>query len=419
MNRSLLRLLGAFLLGIALWAPTPAHAARSFCVDLAFDYWDANQGEDYLTQSSPYGVTRAANHWGSLKRGTTTVWSGYLNNTGCTPPISGSGMSSGTYTFAIASVLLLNSAQVVIVPDDSYTDGGQWRWLSWNLGTLSASTGTTPVTSHFLQSTNTTEPSFSVSAMLTSPVASAPDSPLVAQQVYTIYADQECPGLISCAQETRVFLGQYPGFEKDAFSKWLAMHEFGHATNEALMGYPLNDPDFMSSATLCNCSHTDNNDPGAHCMQSKTQHTLAREEGWGNFVAAYLFNNASNSDAWFAYYGRIHFPPASSEPVDPPVPWDSLNPSLWMETHCSGSSTGRAVEADWMGFFYKLHSKTSSKYTFGNIRSVFLEACPGSGKCDSTDDVKWDDLRDAAATLYSATKAQYFEDTLEEFGVDH
>jgi hypothetical protein len=124
----------------------------------------------------------------------------------------------------------------------------------------------------------------------------------------------------------------------------------------------------------------------------------------------------TQTDGSFVYYKHFLHTNGLNEP--PPIRFDGRARPKWMETNCNTATPYRGTEMDWMGFYYAVHSTTSSKYSYAQIKDVYIQTCGGS--CDGGTP-HWADEVAAANTLYGATsaKAKHWADRGNDFGVDH
>jgi hypothetical protein len=83
-------------------------------------------------------------------------------------------------------------------------------------------------------------------------------------------------------------------------------------------------------------------------------------------------------------------------------------------------STDKGVEVDWMGFWYQVHNRTTSKYSFSEIEDVFEAMCNGTCTIGSADRPSWSKFSNAASDAFPAgAKRDHFINNGNIYGVNH
>lgn len=254
----------------------------------------------------------------------------------------------------------------------------------------------------------------------------------------------------------------------DAQWKYVFAHEFGHKVQERAMGAlgtrytgVGSDPG-IGVPEKCTCAHVSSSNV-LHCLQSLEEPNAAHVEGWAQFFASRVFNDAGRNECVFKYYkdflSDVRMPgiaesecmpnpnPSGSGIVcRPPIPVSCNAPVRWRNNTCFGPSvteeqgaTQFSTEYDFMGFFYSLNTQAPQRYSFDDLYSVFRTAC-ANGVCRRGDlpspspvaaRVAWDEctgvscrppgfgLRDSAAQLFGvgSAKALRFANTGDTYGV--
>jgi hypothetical protein len=407
--------LGALVVALGLCAiPRTSHAAGSykFCPRWGYTFNDQGQGEDYLLHQSglTYGLKPAAYSWAEVYRDGALVWSGYMNSSGCTGTISG---VAGLYEVWTTPELATPSGSWIGV--SPYSDW-VWRWFSASHQLTAAPNGQTFT---YYDNVGIGDSVSNVAAAVTQ-LAAMSDSGLGSGFYYSIYAEEQCPGAISCYTDGAVFLGWNTQIQNwDSFLKSVVLHETGHNIQDWLFGTQKHDyTSGNSTSSLCNCDHVFDPADRQHCIQSREMSSASQLEGFGHFVATMTQNNAANSNAWFPYYKDVKW--TDNQVYPPPYPINSYSSGLWMEAHCSGANTNEGTEMDWLNFYYWINRKASATLSLADLRSVYRQACGGHA-CSSTQDSTWNSLKAATVALWGANdgRTTSWSATGDLVGVDH
>jgi len=256
---------------------------------------------------------------------------------------------------------------------------------------------------------------------------------------YVIVANQDCPS------QTGVSCGDYPtsylcttvlSGATCAHWRFIAAHEFAHATQrntKTMLTFSYGDA--ADPANLCNCSHIAI--ASDHCLQSREQTEAAQAEGFAHAFATRVFNATNQSNGVFVYYK--HFRETTGAITAPPKEREGYAPQLWLDTRCTKPLLSyRAVEWDWLTFFFNVTSaSTSSPTPFQRLHAMYQRACAGgnlSDECDAWDGVQvgsdyfvgFEQLRSAAYDEYFSESGDpndprfvRFRNALEAHGVNH
>ena len=134
-----------------------------------------------------------------------------------------------------------------------------------------------------------------------------------------------------------------------------------------------------------------------------------------------------------------HFRETTGAITAPPKEREGYAPQLWLDTRCTKPLLSyRAVEWDWLTFFFNVTSaSTSSPTPFQRLHAMYQRACAGGtepDECDGWDGVKvgsdyfvgFEQLRSAAYDEYYAESHDpndprfvRFRNALEAHGVNH
>jgi hypothetical protein len=387
----------AVFLMIATSASQSLAATYKMCARWGYVFDDQNLGEDYLKYTGSYGQRTASYTWGELEKDGQTLWSGYMDSSGCT---GGVPTNPGTYTLWVTSAIRATTGAVIwIFP----TEAEEWKWYA-STQTISGSGDRT------IYATMGIDPTSSVAA-IAAEMAAQQDGRFVAGNTYTVYS--ELFQYIGAYSGGIVKLG-YDEYTDNwiGYLKTVVAHELGHAIQDKAVGTWFSTYSENSDIELCQCDHLDYPALQLHCLQSRENIGAAQGEGFGSFIAADLFNRGSDSDAVFAYYKEVRWDNGGPDQY-PPVPVSVYNSSSrwhWMEAKgCGKANSG--VELDWMDFFYQINNKTSSGYSYSivDIMRAFYDAC-GGRKCNGNDRVYWSTLQSAVNARFgsSSAKAQYW-----------
>lgn len=388
----------------------PAGVTSKICGFWMSAYVDDQVGEDVLTAPG-FELSKARYASASIRsaNGSTTYWSGHLDENGCAPTLE---LQAGNYKLDLRSSFEGPQGQLVdVLYNYLIVDGPQGEFVSdFQLGfTIDPAWG--PTSSQWLYTTNTAVTNI---AAIISAVLGQPDNGLPAAQ-YTIHSNVDCPGLPgnACAPGTKMYVGTGPYGTSDDEWKYVIAHELGHNAQSASFGFPGGGgyDSVMDTEAACRCDHVTVANQ-LHCLQSLEHVGKAQIEGFAQYFAAKSFNT-SGSDCGFAYYKEFLTPTTISNVItQPPIAIDCAAPQRWRSTHCSDiEDTG--TELDWLTAFRALQR---GGVTSDELYAVYAEAC-GGGSC-SGQIVRWGDLAEAAETVFGSPnhiKAHLFD----EVGVDH
>ena len=406
--------------------PAPLSASITVCSSWRVQFVDAGFGEDAYTSNAWTDVpARYARAWVLSVPGNEAYWSGTLNSSGCTPPVS---LPAGTFRLQQSTTGLGYSG---IYFNNYYMSGGvAFQYQVWADFTSSGS-GTSTVTVH---------PTFNNDAIQAAAVSS--------QEVYwhwitlyygggglgfvngtyTVHANEGCgpplePPTDSCysSVDQLVHLGTtlVLGYT-DAHWKYVVGHETGHMVQDRVMGQPYYFYWNEASERLCKCNYGTEWGNTVHCLQSREASGGAQFEGFAHAFASRVFNSPFQANGVFVYYKPFEYPAYYFQ--YPPEGRNAFGPMRWMESFCLAPEHG--VELDWLTFEYNLssHDRTSAT-DFPQLFDIYKLACTGSTSTKCNDQqVQWLDLQWYAAGYYGGVqdpRFQRFQLTGQDFGVDH
>jgi len=392
-------------------------ASTKFCSNISYMYFDTNKGEDRLTgipitwmgQVIGYlGLGDAAYVKAQVKRGSTSVWSGFLDGSGCTPSLA---TPAGTYTVTVFSAANRANKEWQIFSTDTNQTLEAW---STNVSV----TASTAATLDVLVGSGTSEVQH---ALLVASTALATVPSGFKSGVHKIFAKQGCQGTVAggCASGSNIWVGTNFEGAQNALRKFVLAHEIGHVLQHDLFGPLSNNYSEDSGGAICECDHVtaDNN---LHCMQGREKITTAQVEGWGHYIAATIMNYTNQTDCTFNYYKEVAFLGIN----EPPFAFSCTGRYKWMDSYCPTGSAGLGIELDWMNFYWAVGTQTTNKFSLGDMEFVYEEACGGPGIPRATCSgqvMPWATLRDTVTELYGATSAKrsYFVTSGADFGVDN
>jgi hypothetical protein len=369
-------------------------------------YRDSGRGEDFMPATDFHQEPARFAYVQLLNSAGTTVWEGNLNDSGCTVRSLVPGnyrliqytdqMTSGTRSFS------------TYWNYDGVEDGFVFIPTVTTAFTLTSST----VTITLRPTAN--NPAFNAAAVagqillsnLTSGGLGMPNGQ------YNIMTNLGCPenapGTDACwhfpTNHVRTGTTVISG-SNGAYWKFMIAHEVGHNVQDVAMGIPNNDlQGDTSSEPLCTCNHYDLSwGNKEHCMQSREFIGGAEFEGFAQAFALRTFNRTNQFDPVMVYYKPFKFS-AATNTVFPPLALDGWGAGTgWMREHCPEAWKG--VELDWMRFFFRVSSDTSSNPTrFSDIFAIYRRACGGTTvRCDGFDDISWEHLLVAARAHYGGS----------------
>jgi hypothetical protein len=397
---------GVLLAAALLFYSGSANAAGTytFCVKWTYRFTD-QIAEDFLlhTAGQSTGIQPAAFALQSISRdGTIVRQPTYLGDSGCAsvPAVAG----QYTVTFQPA---MKRSATWFFIYDNNTSEFKTFSWFG-NLPGLASGTQTINIASAQFAVTNVA----AVAALMLTRKHEA----LTANVIHTVYALQSCLAtdpFSTCAAPSTMWLGQ-----GDASRKFVIAHEMGHMLQQSMWGRMKADTGvtFSPEPVLCTCNNVTMPGDRKHCMQSLEYSNAAQSEGFAHFVAADLFNDKDQNDAFFSYYKTFTISENPLNIIHPPLWINISGPWRWMDGLCATDWGG--VELDWLTFYYELNNRSANQFSFAEIRTVYRTAC-GNANCNSTD-VDWSDVSVATEVAYGAVSAKttYLKAQMQKHGVD-
>lgn len=184
----------------------------------------------------------------------------------------------------------------------------------------------------------------------------------------------------------------------DAFWKFVVAHEIGHKIQQRAMGIPNSEFERVQGvAAECSCGHITGTNT-LHCLQSLEHWNAAQAEGYAQFFASRVWNQAAGSDCTFRYYKEffndVCMPGAEDGCVagaggvgfisKPPVPVSCVLPTRWRNNKCFGAGvvpgdvvTDYGTEFDWMGFYYGMNTQgaPTERATMGELFGAYRFTC--------------------------------------------
>jgi hypothetical protein len=357
---------------------------------------DAGLGEDVWTSTSYYDRD-ARNTYARIKSGSTTVWSGYLNASGCTPSMS---LNSGTYSLVQSSSVSDGSTSYSVY-SCSYNPFNGWLCFP------PTATQSFSVSSAGTKNVYPTSTGDWVNAnALVGWLMESPDSGKATSST-SILTNRTCPGYESSScwssYDDSIYLSPNGGDHKFVIS-----HEVGHQSQFDRTGYLGSGYDHVvpSYDWQCRCDHVTSSNQ-AHCLQSREYIDTAILEGFGYFFAAKLFNEEDESNCRMAHSKQLAIPhplypedPELATIYQPPVVVDCREQVQWQENWCDAADTG--TEWDWMNFFWEWHSGGGSNPSHATMNDIYSII---------NDVVYWEDVNDGALARFGGdfnAKYNYF-----------
>jgi hypothetical protein len=379
------------------------------CTHWKAQFTDAGFGEDYAATQGLQDL-KARHAFASVRRTSdgTFLWTGYLDQNGCTPSVE---LPPGTYELLQNSVVNQGSKTFLVY----HTVSG-----SSQLATVTSSFTLLSAFYQYYSATQTFYPTYHQPVTRVTGVMgqlmATPDNGIV-DGTYVVKANTACPGATySCYRP----LDQIAYIET-ADSNWkvIVAHEVGHQIESRAIGDLSINYAQDATQTLCRCDQVVDSTLRAHCLQSREHLTTAQLEGFAQFAAAKAFNDPAQNDCSFAYYKEFRQPQGGGQwyDISPPMARGCRDNQTWMESYCSTSNRG--VEWDWQIFYWNLNTVSTSKTTMPQFWAIYRSACGGS-TCQNTE-VSWTAL-DAAARTYhglGSAKYQHFQTTSDNAGVNH
>lgn len=394
----------------------PLPSTSRVCPTWRVHYLDPNSGQEFMGASGVQHVPASYAHitittpptfWPYYQPGT-QVYSGYLDDDGCTPQLD----LDGSYVFSLTSKHRKGTLAVEVKNNNSTSGHFGYANGSFTAGSLGAAVF--PTTGEDTRHTR--------SAAIVSRALATEDLPLVSpSNLLQVYADQNCPSgnFAACSSGSRLYIGENTSGEDMSLRRHIVAHELGHNVSGLNIGHPsmaYGEGDAPISQPLCRCDHVYFANR-AHCLQSRETLEVAFVEGFAHFAAVKLFNDPDDSSCRFSYYKE--YLSTSNTVYDPPVNINCGGAYRWMENR-GCAQADRGTEYDWMNFLWALNK--SGTLTVPEIFDVMRESCSpgGTGGCGGAT-FDYADIQaavDNSTTLTSSQKAG-FDWTASLYGVDH
>jgi hypothetical protein len=146
----------------------------------------------------------------------------------------------------------------------------------------------------------------------------------------------------------------------------------------------------------CRCDHVEAAN-GQHCLQSVEQGGPAQGEGFAQYFASKVWNDADESACAFSYYKETLLdvcPPGKvcknmgyasmAQAAPPPTEVSCREAKRWRNTFCGMNKFADfGTELDWMTFLWNLNVTTTSKLSLQEIYGLYRSACHGDGTAPS------------------------------------
>lgn len=383
---------------------------------------DANHGEDYGTGVDTQPVPASYNQSYVQTYGTNVVvWSGTLDQEGCTPPLR----LGGTYQISQKPSVSNGTSRIDVVTDVLGGVPGTYRYL---LTTFSATGVVWPLGSvgRINVVPSNPQPPLVNSAAVASRIMVTPDIGLPTLKI-NLWMANGCEAgkpWSTCTIGADSHIGLLaPNGLTDSDYKFVMTHEVGHAIQYLSMGTPQNfyeEPaDAMPSSPYCRCDHVDTYMGTSHCLQSRERISAAQVEGFAHLVAAKVWNNQAESSCSWAYY-KYFLEPPNAQVSDVPMQKTCSGNPKWMENMCPTGEADHGVEWDWQSYFWNLNTQGNAKVTMPELYAVYQASPACSGNC-MNDNVLWNDFDIGAASLFGYSSAKYNHASYSAglAGVDH
>lgn len=156
-------------------------------------------------------------------------------------------------------------------------------------------------------------------------------------------------------------------------------HELGHSAQYSMNGGPGSTGyDDKPTTGDCSCDWVASGNR-THCLQSRHNMASAEVEGFGHFYAARIMNDvAPGADARFTYYKTYLLKLFGYNfPAPPPFPLSISSPASgqgWVRAWCPASN--KSAEYDWLTFLWAVNGKaaTNRRATMTDIFTIFRNA---------------------------------------------
>lgn len=313
------------------------------------------------------------------------VWSGSLDENGCTPALSLNRQDRFT-VLAMTDLVKPDSdgTEAVI----SYLESSPTSLVVAESLALQPASGGGPTAPEIVTLTPAVEDTATRVAAVIGQVMKK-DELLPAGFVARVFADTGCPDAWAtdangvqteaCAGEGRVRIGYVLDTSKNLLDpqqhnsqyKYIVAHEFGHIIGDTGFGVLHWTPGQSGApGDACRCDHVQSGNT-THCLTSLQEQPFAINEAFGHFIAARTFNDARELDCSFAYYKT------SVEGLPPPQNVSCTGTPRWLETNCSAQQEYGGTELDWLTFYYDVTRGTDA-LTLPYLAESFMRACTGS-----------------------------------------
>lgn len=169
---------------------------------------------------------------------------------------------------------------------------------------------------------------------------------------------ESCSGGGSCNSAGKIYISS-----SGSGKKYLIGHEMGHSVARLSNGGAVADT--SDAADLDNCYTVDTRD---HEANSKEYNGKAANEGIAHYYAAVAFNNTTESSCGFYYYKtsvdwNLDATPDNLIASCESGPMTGVDSFDYLGDLCSGTLTNRAVEWDYLRFFWDLDTDQSVSTT--------------------------------------------------------
>lgn len=394
-----------------------SYARMKVCAQYGSRFVDEGPGTTITGDRLPAAFAQA----GIGRAGRLPDWSGYLDQSGCTPNITLDDYAD--YTMFVNTNIsdrdgVLGGAHNVRVLDP--TGAAESRWIGFS--TL-----------------RVRRPSWEPDVVINLGGFGSGDSEMRAAGVigrvlsnawarqsepgdYEIHANQRCldkdNSYTACYSGGIVYLGANRDSTHNTQYKHVVTHEFGHAIQDRSFGTLrlsyARDADVNESGA-CGCGFVPDTTDRAHCLQSRQQLGAVQNEAYGHYIAANTWNNTAAPACTFVYYKT--FREDSGQLVQPPVAKDCRVQARWMENHCTANNRG--VEWDWLNFF-RSSGVSGTPIPLSDLKAVYRRACGGTA-CSGSNEPTFSQLQSAAQTEFGAGTAKYnaFRAASTNYGIAH
>lgn len=199
--------------------------------------------------------------------------------------------------------------------------------------------------------------------------------------------------------------------------KFVLAHELGHVVQRKAMGSlwnpycftpqgdlttncaPPNTGDLAQMPVSCRCDHVSGSN-GLHCLQSLEYTPVAQLEGYAQFFAARVWNDADDT-CLFRYYKQFRKDDGSVK--QPPFNASCASFVNWRDNHCFSHNGG--TEYDWLQFLWNVHAVGSNKLSMHEIFEVYRGAC--SDEWCGGEAPEWPAIEASAAAYFGAGSAKH------------